>query len=95
MNNTNKFRTLTTCPRERIRRPLVCIKSVRVRPSTGESSNEPKSATCIHNYDENKITRVVLTKSPVNRQPNKILYLPILGVQRLCNIFEISQSNHA
>lgn len=47
MNNINKFRALTTCPRERILRPLVCIKSVRVRPSTGESSNEPKSATCI------------------------------------------------
>lgn len=37
----------TTCPRERIRRPLVCMKSVNVRPSTGESSKEPKSATCI------------------------------------------------
>jgi len=27
------------------------MKSVKVRPSTGESSNEPKSATCIaYNY---------------------------------------------
>lgn len=40
-----RMKILTTCPKERIRKPLVCMKSVRVRPSTGESSNEPKSAT--------------------------------------------------
>lgn len=36
---------ITTRPKEHIRKPLVCIKSVSVLPSTGESSSEPKSAT--------------------------------------------------
>lgn len=43
---TRKHRKLfTTRPNERIWRPRVCIKSVSVLPSTGESSSEPKSAT--------------------------------------------------
>ena len=37
---------VTTLPKECICKPLVCIKSVRVLPSTGESSRDPKSATC-------------------------------------------------
>lgn len=36
---------LTTRPKERICKPLRCMKSVRVRPSTGESSNDAKSVT--------------------------------------------------
>lgn len=42
---TQKDCLLTTCPKERICSPLACIKSVSVRPSTGESSSDPKSAT--------------------------------------------------
>uniref|UniRef100_A0A0A9CIU9 Uncharacterized protein n=1 Tax=Arundo donax TaxID=35708 RepID=A0A0A9CIU9_ARUDO len=35
----------TTRPREHILSPLVCMKSVMVLPSTGDSSREAKSAT--------------------------------------------------
>ena len=38
-------REITTSPKEHICKPRVCIKSVNVLPSTGESSREPKSAT--------------------------------------------------
>lgn len=48
-NKSNMYKKLrkiiTTRPREDICKPLVCIKSVNVLPSTGESSREPKSAT--------------------------------------------------
>lgn len=39
------FKKLTTRPKERIRNPLKCMKSVSVRPSTGESSSDAKSVT--------------------------------------------------
>lgn len=35
----------TTRPKERICNPLRCMKSVSVRPSTGESSSDAKSVT--------------------------------------------------
>ena len=37
---------LTIRPKEHILSPLVCMKSVKVLPSTGESSSEAKSSTC-------------------------------------------------
>lgn len=43
-NKSNELR-ITTRPKEHICKPLVCMKSVNVLPSTGESSREPKSAT--------------------------------------------------
>lgn len=44
-DSKHNVKALTTRPKERICNPRVCIKSVNVRPSTGESSSEPKSAT--------------------------------------------------
>lgn len=41
-----KGNATTTRPNEHICKPLVCMKSVSVLPSTGESSSDPKSATC-------------------------------------------------
>lgn len=40
-----KRKFLTTSPKDPIFNPLKCMKSVSVRPSTGESSSDPKSVT--------------------------------------------------
>jgi hypothetical protein len=52
----HKF-TPTTRPKEDMLSPLVCMKSVMVLPSTGESSRDAKSDTCANCIPkENKLS---------------------------------------
>lgn len=50
-HRTKRRYLLTTRPKDLICRPRVCIKSVKVRPSTGDNSKDAKSATCNQNPD--------------------------------------------
>lgn len=70
------------------------MKSVKVRPSTGESSNEPKSATCILQKKKTLETLIpyTYTQGEKKYQSNNNFLLPVLEEQLQSNTSEISRS---
>lgn len=69
------------------------MKSVKVRPSTGESSNEPKSATCIlRKKTLETLIPYTYTQGEKKYQSNNNFLLPVLEEQLQSNTSEISRS---